>query len=388
MSLLISYSIKNSFARRLTSLLTLLGIGLVVFVFAAVLMLANGLRQALVETGTPGNVVALRQAASTEVVSIIYRNQADVVKADRAIMTDSTGAPVFASELVVLINQPRRSNGDETNITVRGVNEMSLKLRPQVRIVQGRMWRPGTSEIIAGRKAAENFVGCGLGETVRFGQRQWTVVGVFEANGSGFESEVWGDVDQLMDAFQRPVFSSLIFRLKNPDDLPVVKSRIESDPRVTLQVKPEIQYYREQSEVFANFIQVLGTVISIVFSLGAIVGAMITMYAAVANRTREIGTLRALGFSRTSVLTAFLAEAIIIALVGGIIGILFANLLAFREVSTTNFSTFAEVAFSFRMSPQIAMEALGFALIMGIIGGFLPAVRAARSRVINSLRAR
>ncbi len=388
MSLLISYSIKNSFARRLTSLLTLLGIGLVVFVFAAVLMLANGLRQALVETGTPGNVVALRQAASTEVVSIIYRNQADVVKADRAIMTDSTGAPVFASELVVLINQPRRSNGDETNITVRGVNEMSLKLRPQVRIVQGRMWRPGTSEIIAGRKAAENFVGCGLGETVRFGQRQWTVVGVFEADGSGFESEVWGDVDQLMDAFQRPVFSSLIFRLKNPDDLPVVKSRIESDPRVTLQVKPEIQYYREQSEVFANFIQVLGTVISIVFSLGAIVGAMITMYAAVANRTREIGTLRALGFSRTSVLTAFLAEAIIIALVGGIIGILFANLLAFREVSTTNFSTFAEVAFSFRMSPQIAMEALGFALIMGIIGGFLPAVRAARSRVINSLRAR
>ncbi len=388
MSLLISYSIKNSFARRLTSILTLLGIGLVVFVFAAVLMLANGLRQALVETGTPGNVVALRQAASTEVVSIIYRNQADVVKADRAIMTDSAGAPMFAPELVVLINQPRRSNGDETNITVRGVNEMSLKLRPQVRIVQGRMWRPGTSEIIAGRKAAENFVGCGLGETVRFGQRQWTVVGVFEADGSGFESEVWGDVDQLMDAFQRPVFSSLIFRLKNPDDLPVVKARIENDPRVTLQVKPEIQYYREQSEVFSNFIQVLGTVISIVFSLGAIVGAMITMYAAVANRTREIGTLRALGFSRTSVLTAFLTEAIIIALVGGLIGILFANLLAFREISTTNFSTFAEVAFSFRMSPQIAMEALGFALIMGIIGGFLPAVRAARLRVINSLRAR
>jgi ABC-type lipoprotein release transport system permease subunit len=388
MSLLISYSIKNSFARRLTSILTLLGIGLVVFVFAAVLMLANGLRQALVETGTPGNVVALRQAASTEVVSIIYRNQADVVKADRAIMTDSAGAPMFASELVVLINQPRRSNGDETNITVRGVDEMSLKLRPQVRIVQGRMWRPGTSEIIAGRKAAENFVGCGLGETVRFGQRQWTVVGVFEADGSGFESEVWGDVDQLMDAFQRPVFSSLIFRLKNPDDLPVVKARIENDPRVTLQVKPEIQYYREQSEVFANFIQVLGTVISIVFSLGAIVGAMITMYAAVANRTREIGTLRALGFSRTSVLTAFLTEAIIIGLVGGLIGILFANLLAFREVSTTNFSTFAEVAFSFRMSPRIAVEALGFALIMGIVGGFLPAVRAARLRVINSLRAR
>jgi ABC-type lipoprotein release transport system permease subunit len=388
MSLLISYSIKNSFARRLTSILTLLGISLVVFVFAAVLMLANGLRQALVETGTPGNVVALRQAASTEVVSIIYRNQADVVKADRAIMTDSAGAPMFASELVVLINQPRRSNGDETNITVRGVDEMSLKLRPQVRIVQGRMWRPGTSEIIAGRKAAENFVGCGLGETVRFGQRQWTVVGVFEADGSGFESEVWGDVDQLMDAFQRPVFSSLIFRLKNPDDLPVVKARIENDPRVTLQVKPEIQYYREQSEVFANFIQVLGTVISIVFSLGAIVGAMITMYAAVANRTREIGTLRALGFSRTSVLTAFLTEAIIIGLVGGLIGILFANLLAFREVSTTNFSTFAEVAFSFRMSPRIAVEALGFALIMGIVGGFLPAVRAARLRVINSLRAR
>lgn len=388
MRLLFNYSIRNGFTRRLTSLFTILGIALVVFVFSAVLMLANGLRTALVDTGTEGNAVVLRQSASSEVVSILRREQGDVVKADPAIARAESGAPMFAPELVVLINQPKRSNGDESNITVRGVDEMSLELRPQVRIVEGRMWRPGTSEIIAGVKVARNFRGCGLGETVRFGMREWTVVGLFEAGNSGFESEIWGDVDQLMDAFQRPVYSSFVMRLRNPGDFSAMKARLQDDPRLTVKVMREIDYYREQSKVFASFIQVLGTVISIIFSLGAIVGAMITMYAAVANRTREIGTLRALGFSRATVLTTFLAESLFIALAGGVLGILLANGLSLKEVSTTNFATFAEVAFSFRMSTSIAVDALIFALIMGVLGGFLPAVRASRLRVINALNTR
>lgn len=368
--------------------MTVLGVGLVVFVFCAVLMLSNGLEQSLVDTGDARNAVVLRNAANTEVVSILGRGAADIVKTDPAIARTAEGDPLFAAELLVLINQPRRSNGEPGNIPVRGVDEHSLAVRPHVKLVEGRMWRPGTSEIIAGVKVAENFRGCGLGETVRFGQRDWTVVGLFEANGSGFESELWGDVDQLMDAFQRPVFSSFVMRLDDVSDYDAMEDRLESDRRLTVDVMPEIEYYRRQSQTFTIFISTLGTVISIIFSLGAIVGAMITMYAAVANRTREIGTLRALGFRRPSIWFAFLTESVVISLAGGLIGVLVANLLSLQEVSTTNFDTFAEIAFSFKMSPSIAISAIVFALIMGLVGGFLPAVRASRLKILDALRAK
>ncbi|MBU0983798.1 MAG: ABC transporter permease [candidate division Zixibacteria bacterium] len=385
---LLRYSIKNSFARKLTSLLTVLGVGLVVFVFCAVLMLSNGLEQVLVDTGEADNVVVIRQSATTEVVSILWRQMADVVKADPSIAVDESGAPLFAGELVVLINKPRKSDGGAANLTVRGVDEASLKVRPHVKLAAGRWWREGTSEIVAGVKLAENFEGCQLGDQIKFGAREWTIVGLMEADGSGFESEIWGDVDQLMAAFERPVYSSFVFRLKDPTTFEATEKRLEGDRRLTVDVIPEIEYYRRQSQSFTTFIGILGTVISIVFSLGAIVGAMITMYAAVANRTREIGTLRALGFGRVSILGAFLTESLLIAFAGGLIGIACANILSLREVQTTNFDTFAEIAFSFRMSLGIAGKALVFALVMGIVGGFLPAVRASRFRIINALRAR
>ncbi|UCC45042.1 MAG: ABC transporter permease, partial [Candidatus Zixiibacteriota bacterium] len=385
---LLQYAVKNSFRRKLTSTLTLSGIGLVAFVFCAVLMLTNGLEQVLVDTGSDSNVVVLREGATTEVVSILFRSMADVVKTDPAVARDESGAPLFAGELVVLINQPKRSTGLPSNVPVRGVNDISMKIRPQVRLAEGRMWRPGTSEIIAGIKVAENFHGCGLGETVRFGMRDWTVVGLIEAGGSSFESELWGDVDQLMDAFQRPVYSSFTMQLADPGEFDALKARLEDDRRLTVEVWREIEYYRRQSRAFTTFISILGTLVSTVFALGAIVGAMITMYAAVANRTREIGTLRALGFGRLNILAAFLLESVIIAATGGLAGIMLANLLVFREVSTTNFDTFAELAFSFRMSPQIALKALVFSVVMGILGGFLPAVRAARWRIVEALRAK
>ncbi|UCE23320.1 MAG: ABC transporter permease [Candidatus Zixiibacteriota bacterium] len=388
MPLLVSYSYKNILARKLTSTLTVFGIGLVVFVFCAVLMLSNGLGETLIATGEDDNAIVIRKASQTEVQSIIYRDVANAIKADAAIRKDPDGTPIVTSEILVLINQPKRGSNEPSNVPVRGVSEMSIRIRPAFELIEGRMWRPGTSEIIAGAKVAESFQGCGLGETVRFGMRDWTVVGIFETGGSGFESELWGDVDQLMDAFGRPVFSSLTMQLTSPDEFDSFKARLEGDPRYTAEVMREKEYYEEQSRFTTVFINAMGVTISIIFSLGAIVGAMITMYAAVANRTTEIGTLRALGFGRRSVLFAFLIESLMIALIGGAIGILGATFLRFVEVSTTNWNTFAELAFSFEISTEIVIYAFIFAVVMGFVGGFLPAVRAARFRIVNALRAK
>ena len=390
MSLPLSYSYRNILTRRLTSILTVLGVALVVFVFCAVLMLSEGLRQTLVDTGFDGNAIAIRQSSQTEVQSILGRDLANIVKADPAIATDTDGKPLFTNEILVLITQPKRGEdaSETSNVPVRGVTHMSERVRPSFTLVEGREWREGTSEIIAGRKVAESFQGCGLGEKVRFGMRDWTVVGIFETDGSGFESELWGDIDQMMDAFGRPVYSSFTFELTDPSQFSAVQSRLEEDPRLTVEVLTEKEYYAAQSEFTTTYINVMGIAISIMFSLGAIVGAMITMYAAVANRTREIGTLRALGFSRGSVLTAFLSESLFISLIGGLIGVGVAYFLRFVEVSTTNWNTFAELAFSFEISPSIAAWAIVFAVTMGLIGGFLPAVRASRKRIINALRAR
>ncbi len=388
MSLMMSYSIKNAFARKLTSTLTILGIALVVFVFCAVLMLSKGLEKTLVDTGSDKNAIAVRKAAATEIVSIVERPMADVVKADGGIARNADGSPRYTGEVLVLINLLKRSNNEPSNVPVRGVDAMSKSLRPQFKITEGRVWNPGTSEIIAGKKVARNFKGCGIGETVRFGGREWTIVGIFESGNNGFESEVWGDINQLMDAFKRPVFSSLTFELAAGTTIEEVKKRMEADARLAIDVYPEKEYYRKQSSAFTTFINVLGIMISIVFSMGAVVGAMITMYASVANRTREIGTLRALGFSRGSVLGAFLVESLTISLAGGLIGILAANSLQLVEVSTTNFDTFAEIAFSFVMTPPIALSALTFALVMGVVGGFLPAVSASRLKILAALRAR
>ncbi|KAA3635243.1 MAG: ABC transporter permease [Calditrichaeota bacterium] len=388
MRLLVTYSFKSIFQKKLTSLLTVFGFALVVFVFSAVLMLSNGLEQTLVDTGSDSNVVVIRKGSQTEVQSIIYRSMANDIKAEPEIKKDEAGVPLVTGEILVLINQPKRADNEPSNVPVRGVSPMSIQIRPEFNLVEGRMWQPGTSEIIAGRKVADNFKGCGLGETVKFGMRDWTVVGIFETGGGGFESELWGDVDQLMDAFGRPVFSSLTFTLDENADFDALKDKMESDPKLTVDVDMEKEYYRKQSTLMTTFINILGITISIIFFLGAIVGAMITMYASVANRTVEIGTLRALGFRRYVVLLSFLLESILISLIGGTLGVAVAFLLNSFEFSTTNWATFAELAFSFRMSPDIVVQAYIFAVVMGILGGFLPAVRASRLRIINALRAK
>lgn len=380
------YSLRNLRTRRLTTALTAAGMALVVFVFAATLMLVAGLRQTLVETGSAENAVVIRKGAETEVQSGIERPTAATVITLQEVATGSDGRPLAARELVVLVNLTKLDGG-QGNVIIRGIDGHSLTLRPQVRMAAGRLPRPGSTEIAIGRSIVERFEGAQIGDTLRFAQRQWRIVGVLEAGRTAFASEIWGDVDQLMPAFRRIVYSSLLLRLRDPADFASFQARLAGDPRLQLETKREIRFYADQSEAMATFLRILGLTLTIVFSLGAILGAMITMYAAVAARTVEIGTLRALGFRRRSILAAFLAESLLLSLLGGAAGLLPAAGLQLLTLSTMNWSTFAELAFGFHLTPAIVLQSLAFALVMGLAGGLLPALRAARLGIVEALRA-
>lgn len=381
-----AYSLRNLWIRRLTTLLTAAGMALVVFVFAATLMLGEGLSRTLVETGSYDNVIITRTSANSEVQSSVEREQSAIVASRPEVAIGADGAPLMVRELVVIINLARRDNGKPVNVVVRGTTDVALLLRPQVRLVAGRLPQPGSTEVMAGESIARRFRGGGLGETVRFGLRDWRVVGIFDAGTTAFNSELWGDADQLMAAFRRPVYSSLTFRLREAGLFPRLKTELESDPRLTLEARRETRYYADQSAAMAKFLRILGLTLTVVFSLGAIIGAMITMYAAVANRTTEIGTLRALGFTRPEILIAFIAEALLLGLVGGIGGVGGATLLQLLTINTLNWQTFSEFSFGFILTPAIAAQSLTFALIMGLMGGILPALRAARMTIVEALR--
>jgi ABC-type antimicrobial peptide transport system permease subunit len=358
---------------------------LVVFVFAAVLMLAEGLQKTLVKTGSYDNVVVIRKAAESEVQSGVERQQASIVETQPEVAIGKDGKRLLARELVVLITLPKRGTDKPSNVTIRGIEEYSMILRSQVKLVEGRMPRPGLSEIIAGSSIAKRFKGGGIGETIRFGMRDWTVVGIFDAGNTSFSSEIWGDVDQLMQAFRRPSYSSMIFRLRDSSEFEKIKSRIENEPRLTLEAMRETRYYEKQSAIMAKFLRILGISLTLIFSMGAIIGAMITMYAAVANRTSEIGTLRALGFQSRSILAAFLIESLLLGFFGGCVGLFFASFLQLFTISTMNWQTFSELAFSFSLTFEIVLEAMTFSLLMGFVGGMLPAFRASRMNIVEAL---
>ena len=387
MSVPFAYSVRNLATRRLTTALTVAGMALVVFVFATVLMLEAGLRKTLVETGSYDNVIVTRRSAGAEIQSAIDRQQAGVVETEPEVALDARGERLVSKETVVLISLNKRGSTKPSNVVIRGIGAQGMALRPAVRLVAGRMFRPGSSEIIAGRSIGERFTGAGIGERLRFGMREWVVVGHFDAGGSGFDSEIWGDAEQLIQAFRRTMYSSLLLRLTDANAFDALKARVEADPRLTVEAKRETQFYAEQSEALATFIRILGMTLSIIFSSGAIIGAMITMYAAVANRTAEIGTLRALGFRGRSILWAFLLESLLMGAIGGALGLALASLMQWVSFSTMNFQTFAELAFSFTLNARIVAQSMLFALVMGLLGGFLPAVRAARLRIVDALRA-
>ena len=382
-----SYIFRNLWTRKITTLLTAGGMALVVFVFAAVLMLDAGLRKTLVSTGSRDNAIFLRQASQTEIQSAVYRDQASLLETMREVARGADGTPLVSKETLVLTQIPKKGSDKPQNVVVRGLPALGIQLRPQVHIIDGRWFRTGTSEIVVGRSIAEGFDGVEIGQRLRFAQREWTVVGTFDGGKSGFDSEIWGDVEQMMQAFRRTAYSSVIVRLNDRSAYANLEGDIKADQRLILDVKREPEFYAEQSKQLSSFISILGLTLSIIFSIGAMIGAMITMYAAVSNRTTEIGTLRALGFRRSSILAAFLLESVLLAVVGGVAGLTLASFLQAFTITTMNWQSFSQLAFGFDLTAQIVAVTLVFSVIMGFVGGFLPSVRAARLEIVDSLRA-
>jgi len=353
-----------------------------------VLMLDAGLKKTLVSTGEEDNVVVIRKGAETEVQSAIDRNQANVIEMHPAVAIGGDGRRLASKESVVLISLAKIGSGKPSNVVIRGVSQAGIGLRPQVRLASGRFFTPGSSEIVVGSSIAKGFARTQPGEHLRFAQREWTVVGTFDAGGSGFDSEIWGDADQLMQAFRRTSYSSMVVRLSESDQFERFRSDIDVDPRLADDAKRERTFYSDQSKALSTFLNILGFTLSAIFSIAAMIGAMITMYASVANRVAEIGTLRALGFKRANVLAAFLIEAMLLGLVGGLAGLGCAAFMQFASFSTTNFQTFADLSFRFILTPAIVGKTLAFSVTMGLVGGFLPALRASRMNVVDALRAR
>ena len=387
--LLFYYSYRNLLVRRLTTLLTAGGMGLVIFVFATVLMLAEGFQQTLITSGSPQNAVFIRRSAETEVQSIIERKDAAIIESFAQVAVDKEWRRLAAREAVFLISLPKKETGSPSNVQVRGVTHgISLELRPQIKIVAGRECNAGSSEILIGRNIAKKFSIAGLGGTINFVGRTWTVAGIMEAGGTAFDSEIWGDVDTLMGAFRRSVYSSILIRMRDPSGLPELKETVLKDPRLVEDARREDQYYEAQSELMARFIRILGISLTLIFSLGAMTGSMITMYAAVAARTSEIGTLRALGFRRVFILLAFLAEALFLSLLSAVIGLAGASFMNKLTISTMNWTTFSELTFSFLLNRSIIASSVIFAIVMGTVGGLLPSIRAARMNIVSALRVR
>jgi ABC-type antimicrobial peptide transport system permease subunit len=382
----LSYVMRNLWVRRVTTILTAGGMALVVFVFATVLMMSEGINETMVATGQPDNVLILRKGAGAEINSAITRTQASNLDALPGIATDGQGQRLVSREVAVLNNLPKRDSDEMANVTLRGTSDIGLAIRPQVKILEGRMFRPGTSEIVAGRAVAKGFANMSLGHTITMAGREWTVVGIFDAERSGFDSEVWGDVNQVMQAFRRAVYASIVFKLANIEAFSGIRQAIADDPQLQLDAKLEARFYADQSEGMTKFIKLLGLSLSVIFSIGAIVGAMITMFAAVASRIGEIGTLRALGFRKEAVLLAFLGESLGLALVGGIVGLMGASLMQTVNISTLNYQTFAEMAFRFKFTWDVAIQTMAFSLLMGFLGGFVPAWRAGQLSIIECLR--
>lgn len=387
MAIPFKYTLKNFRARKLTTVITIVGIALVAFVFAAVLMMSYGIKKTLVATGSPDNVIIMRKASSGEISSIIDGETQNVIRTLPYISKNSAGSQIMSLEPVVIINL-ETSNGGLSNVTVRGISPQAMELRPQVKLVEGRMMNWGVRELIVGESVSKRFPAAKVGNSIKLAGSQWKIVGLFKTGGSGFDSELWGDALQLLNAFNRGnSISTITFKLDKEENFENFKRSFATDRRLQQFVpKQEQTFYAEQSEGLATFIRILGIFITVVFSFGATIGATITMYAAVANRTVEIGTLRSLGFSRRSIMAAFLMESLFISLIGGAVGLILAAFLQFFSISTLNFSSFSEITFKFAIEPSIIYSTLLFAAFMGILGGFLPSMRAAKMNIVKALR--
>lgn len=385
MAIPLKYNLRSLLVRRVSTAMTASGIALVVAVFVIVMAMVAGLASAIKDSGSPDNVIVVRKGATTETASSLNLDQFDALKFLPQIRRDAGGTPLASPELAVQVLM-RRTDGGRENIVVRGVLAAALGVHEKVHITQGRMFKPSVDEVIVGKALVARYQDCTVGSTLRFGRRAWRVVGIFEADGSSFESEVWADVHNVQDDAQRSFYyNSVRLKLAPGADTAAFIQRISDDPRINLQAQSEPGYYKDQS-VIANQLRILGMVVAAIMAVGAIFAAMNTMYAAVSSRTQEIGTLRALGFSPAAVMGSFLIESLLLALAAGLAGIVLA--LPINGLSTTfgNFITFSTIAFDFRVSFAIVVEALLFAAVMGALGGSLPARQAMRLSVVDALR--
>ncbi len=383
----IAYNVRSLAARRSTTLAAALGIALVVFVFASVLMLSNGVKATMRATGSPSNAIILRKGAQAEMQSGIEEAAIGIIRSSPEAAAAAQGT-MSTAEVVVLITAPKAGTEGVTNAVVRGVLPESFMLRDRLKIVEGRNFAPGSDEVIVGKGIASRLMGVGVGRELPLKRnRPVKVVGIFSADSSSFESEIWGDLNTIRAIFNRQgSVSSVTLRLKDSSTFEALRMRIASDPRLGLEAKREPTYYEEQSRGLSDFINYVGLVIAVFFSAGAMIGAMITMYAQVSQRSREIGTLRALGFRRRNILLSFLLEAILLSVAGGGLGILGALAMSFVRFSTLSFQSFSELVFRFTPTPSILISSLVFASGMGLLGGFLPAIRAARVSPVAAMR--
>jgi putative ABC transport system permease protein len=383
----VSYNFRSIRARWTSTIVAVLGIAGTVGVFVAMLSLAKGFKSTLVASGSPGNALVMRAGSASEMLGGITLDSIRIVQDAPGVAHDSSG-PLVTQEVVGVVPIPLISTGTDANVQVRGVSPNVLQIRTFVKIAEGRTFQPGLSELIVGKNATKTYSGLKVGDTVSLGGGHWQVVGVFDAGGSSFDSEIWCDAKILSQVLQRPpnIFQSATVHLTSPAAFQQFKDSVTSDPRLNVDATREIDYYAKQSTVMTRLITVLGGIVALIMAVGAVFGALNTMYSAVAERGREIATMRALGFSTTSVLLSFLFEALLISIVGGILGCLAVLPLNGLTTSTMNFQTFSNLAFAFKITFDLLLMGILFALVMGVLGGLLPAIRASIRPVAVALR--
>jgi len=388
MAIPISYNIRSVGVRWASAVVSVLGIAGTVGVFLAMLAMARGFQATVVASGSPDNVIVLRAGADSEMTSAVSLDQVRIIGDAPEIARSADGSPLLSPEVVVIGAFPLMTTGTDANVQIRGLSERVLEVRPNVRITDGRFFQPGLAELVVGKNAVTTYRGFGLGETVELGGQGWRVVGIFDSGGSAFDSELWCDSNLLSQTFGRSdnVYQSVTARLDSRDNFTALKDTLTSDPRMTVDITGEQAYYAKQSQMVSTLIRVLGFLVASVMAVGAVFGALNTMYSAVAARAREIATLRALGFGPFSVVTSFVLESVVIALIGGVLGCLAVIPLNGFTAGTMNWQTFSHLAFAFQVTPSLMLWGLAFAAIMGFVGGLLPALRAARMPVATALR--
>ncbi|HYL91685.1 MAG TPA: ABC transporter permease [Alphaproteobacteria bacterium] len=388
MAIPVVYNLRSVRQRWNSSVVAVLGIAGTVGVFIAMMAMAHGFKATLVASGSAGNAIVMRAGASSEMMGAVTVDQVKVLEDAPGVARTANG-PLITAEVVVIAPFPLATTGTDANVQIRGVSPKALQVRDKVKIIEGRFFQPGVAELIVGSSATHSYSGLTLGNSVKFGGGTWKVVGIFDAGGSSFDSEVWCDSHVLNQIYHRPenIVQSVTVHLTSPAALQEFKDAVLADPRMTVDVSREVEYYDKQSRTLTTLITVLGGTIAFIMAIGAVFGALNTMYSAVAERSREIATLRALGFGAGSVVVSFMIEAILISLMGGLLGAAAVLPLNGYTAGTMNFQTFSHLAFAFRITPVLLGAGIAFALLMGILGGLPPAIRAARQPVARALRA-